>query len=85
LLLPGLGCKEDVNVEELIRRPFIELLDRIATYRGEGNQAGQQAFFRRRSDRLRKLSESTATVTVSAANPMIALSPGNSQVKAFET
>jgi len=67
-----------VNVESLIRSRFIEILDRIGLpYRGEGNQARQQAFIRRNSQVSEKeLSESTVRSRFLHANPMIALSPG---------
>ncbi|MDS4022623.1 MAG: saccharopine dehydrogenase family protein [Candidatus Competibacter sp.] len=66
-----------VNVEELDPEPFISLLDRIGlpTDIKEIEPGGKDTFDGTVRDLETELAESTATVTVSAANPMIALKP----------
>lgn len=66
-----------VNVEELDPEPFISLLDRIRlpTDVKEIEPGGKASFDGTVRDLATALAESTATVTVSAANPMIALAP----------
>ena len=66
-----------VNVEELDPEPFIELLNRIGllTEVEEIKPDSKHSFDGTVRSLDQELSESTATVTVSAANPMIALSP----------
>ncbi len=70
--------KKMVNVEELDPEPFIEILDRIGlpTEVKEIKPGGKHSFEGKVRSLEKELSESTATVTVSAANPMIALTPG---------
>jgi saccharopine dehydrogenase-like NADP-dependent oxidoreductase len=70
--------KTMVNVEELDPEPFIEILDRIGlpTEIKEIKPDSKHSFDGTVRSLEKELSESTATVTVSAANPMIALSPG---------
>lgn len=69
--------KKMVNVEELDPEPFIEILDRIGlpTEVKEIKPDSKHTFDGTVRSLEKELSESTATVTVSAANPMIALSP----------
>ncbi len=69
--------KTMVNVEELDPEPFIALLDQIGlpTDIREIEPGGQASFDGTVRDLATELAESTATVTVSAANPMIALAP----------
>ncbi len=69
--------KTMVNVEELDPEPFISLLDRIGlpTDVKEIEPGGEGTFDGTVRDLETELVESTATVTVSAANPMIALKP----------
>lgn len=69
--------KTMVNVEELDPEPFIALLDRIGlpTEIKEIKPGGEESFDGTVRELERELAESTATVTVSAANPMIALAP----------
>jgi saccharopine dehydrogenase-like NADP-dependent oxidoreductase len=69
--------KTMVNVEELDPEPFIALLDRIGlpTDIKEIEPGGKGTFDGAVRDLETELAESTATVTVSAANPMIALKP----------
>ena len=69
--------KTMVNVEELDPEPFIALLDRIGlpTDIKEIEPGGEGTFDGAVRDLETELAESTATVTVSAANPMIALKP----------
>ena len=69
--------KRMVNVEELDPEPFIEILDRIGlpTEVKEIKPDSKHSFDGTVRSLEKELSESTATVTVSAANPMIALSP----------
>ena len=69
--------KTMVNVEELDPEPFIALLDQIGlpTDVKEIEPGGQASFNGAVRDLETELAESTATVTVSAANPMIALAP----------
>ena len=69
--------KTMVNVEELDPEPFIALLDQIGlpTDIMEIEPGGQASFDGTVRDLATELAESTATVTVSAANPMIALAP----------
>ncbi len=64
-----------VNVEELDPDPFIALLDRIGlpTEVREIEPGGPESFDGTVRDLETELRESTATVTVSAANPRIAL------------
>lgn len=69
--------KTMVNVEELDPEPFISLLDRIGlpTDIKEIEPGGKDSFDGTVRELAMELAESTATVTVSAANPMIALKP----------
>jgi saccharopine dehydrogenase-like NADP-dependent oxidoreductase len=69
--------KTMVNVEELDPEPFIALLDRIGlpTDVKGIEPGGKESFDGAVRELETELAESTATVTVSAANPMIALSP----------
>ena len=69
-----------VNVEELDPEPFIEILDSIGlpTEVKEIKPDSKHSFDGNVQTLEKELSESTATVTVSAANPMIALSLGKS-------
>ena len=71
-------AKKMVNVEELDPEPFIEILDRIGlpTEIKEIKPDSKHSFDGTVRSLEKELSESTATVTVSAANPMIALSSG---------
>lgn len=66
-----------VNVEELDPEPFIALLDRIGlpTDVKEIKPGSKASFDGTVRDLETELAASTATVTVSAANPMIALAP----------
>ena len=75
--------KKMVNVEELDPEPFIEILDRIGlpTEVKEIKPHSKHSFDGTVRALDEELSESTATVTVSAANPMIALSPGKAKSK----
>jgi len=70
--------KKMVNVEELDPEPFIEILDRIGlpTEIKEIKPDSKHSFDGTVRSLEKELSESTATVTISAANPMIALSSG---------
>ena len=69
--------KTMVNVEELDPEPFIAILDRIGlpTDVKEIKPGSKDSFDGTVRDLETELAESTATVTVSAANPMIALKP----------
>ncbi|MFZ4789347.1 MAG: saccharopine dehydrogenase family protein [Candidatus Competibacteraceae bacterium] len=69
--------KTMVNVEELDPEPFIILLDQIGlpTEIKEIEPGGKNSFNGAVRALETELVESTATVTVSAANPMIALAP----------
>lgn len=69
-------CKM-VNVEELDPVPFIDLLDRtgLPTDVLELDPAGPGSFDGEVRDLATEISQSTATVTVSAADPMIAVRP----------
>jgi saccharopine dehydrogenase-like NADP-dependent oxidoreductase len=69
--------KTMVNVEELDPEPFIALLDRIGlpTEVKEIEPGSAASFDGTVRDLATELAESTATVTISAANPMIALVP----------
>lgn len=69
--------KTMVNVEELDPEPFIALLDRIGlpTEVKEIQPGSAESFDGTVRDLATELAESTATVTISAANPMIALAP----------
>jgi saccharopine dehydrogenase-like NADP-dependent oxidoreductase len=71
-------AKTMVNVEELDPEPFIELLERIGlpTEIKEIKPGSKHSFDGTVRALDEELLESTATVTVSAANPMIALTPG---------
>jgi len=66
-----------VNVEELDPDPFIAILDRIGlpTEMAEIVPGSERSFNGEVRDLEVELAESTATVTVSAANPMIAVAP----------
>ncbi|MBK5966990.1 saccharopine dehydrogenase [Thiocystis minor] len=66
-----------VNVEELDPEPFIALLDKIGlpTEIKEIEPGRDATFDGTVRDLEQELAESTATVTVSAANPMIAVAP----------
>ncbi len=69
--------KTMVNVEELDPEPFIAILDQIGlpTEFKEIKPGSEGSFNGAVRDLQQELAESTATVTVSAANPMIALAP----------
>ncbi|MFZ1829609.1 MAG: saccharopine dehydrogenase family protein [Candidatus Competibacteraceae bacterium] len=69
--------KTMVNIEELDPEPFIALLDRIGlpTDIKEIQPGSTESFDGTVRDLETELAESTATVTISAANPMIALAP----------
>lgn len=66
-----------VNVEELDPEPFIAILDRIGlpTDVKEIEPGSAASFDGTVRDLETEIAESTATVTVSAANPMIAVAP----------
>lgn len=66
-----------VNVEELDPEPFIALLDQMGlpTEIKEIEPGGKDSFNGAVRALEQELAESTATVTVSAANPLIALAP----------
>lgn len=66
-----------VNVEELDPEPFIAILDRIGlpTEVKEIEPGSAESFDGTVRDLETEIAESTATVTVSAANPMIAVAP----------
>jgi len=66
-----------VNVEELDPEPFIAILDRIGlpTDVKEIEPGSAESFDGTVRDLETEIAESTATVTVSAANPMIAVAP----------
>jgi saccharopine dehydrogenase-like NADP-dependent oxidoreductase len=66
-----------VNVEELDPEPFIAILDRIGlpTEVKEIEPGSAASFDGTVRDLETEIAESTATVTVSAANPMIAVAP----------
>jgi hypothetical protein len=70
--------KRMVNVEELDPEPFIKILDQIGlpTEVKEIKPDSKHSFDGTVRSLEKELAESTATVTVSAANPMIAFSPG---------
>lgn len=69
--------KTMVNIEELDPEPWIAILDQIGlpTEIKEIEPGGKDSFNGAVSALEIELAESTATVTVSAANPMIALAP----------
>jgi len=69
--------KKMVNVEELDPEPFIAILDRIGlpTEIKEIKPDSKHSFDGKVRDLEQELAASTATVTVSAANPLIALAP----------
>ena len=69
--------KTMANVEELDPEPFIAILDQIGlpTDVKEIEPGGEASFNGAVRDLETELAESTATVTISAANPMIALAP----------
>jgi saccharopine dehydrogenase-like NADP-dependent oxidoreductase len=69
--------KTMVNVEELDPEPFIEILDRIGlpTEIKEIKPDSKHSFDGYVKSLEKELLKSTATVTVSAANPMIAVAP----------
>jgi saccharopine dehydrogenase-like NADP-dependent oxidoreductase len=69
--------KKMVNVEELDPEPFIAILDRIGlpTEVKEIKPDSKRSFNGAVRALEEELADSTATVTVSAANPMIALAP----------
>ena len=69
--------KTMVNVEELDPEPFIAILDKIGlpTDIKEIEPGSEASFDGAVRDLETELAESTATVTVSAANPMIAVRP----------
>lgn len=73
-----------VNVEELDPDPFIAILDKIGlpTDVKEIEPGSKASFNGTVRDLATELAESTATVTVSAANPRIALDPA-AQAKAL--
>ncbi len=70
-------AKTMVNVEELDPEPFIAILDRIGlpTEFKEIEPGSAASFDGAVRDLETEIAESTATVTVSAANPMIAVAP----------
>ena len=70
-------AKKMVNVEELDPEPFIAILDRIGlpTEVMEIKPDSKRSFNGAVRALEEELADSTATVTVSAANPMIALAP----------
>jgi saccharopine dehydrogenase-like NADP-dependent oxidoreductase len=70
-------AKTMVNVEELDPEPFIAILDEIGlpTEIKEIKPGGKESFDGSVRSLEKELAESTVTVTVSAANPMIALAP----------
>ena len=70
--------KTMVNVEELDPEPFIAILDQIGlpTEILEIKPDSKRSFDGTVRSLEKELADSTATVTVSAANPMIALAPG---------
>jgi len=70
-------AKRMVNVEELDPEPFLRILDRIGlpTEVKEIKPGSKHSFNGTVRALAKELAESTATVTVSAANPMIALAP----------
>ena len=69
--------KTMVNVEELDPEPFISLLDQMGlpTEVKEIAPGSKDSFNGAVRSLEQELAESTATVTVSAANPMIAFNP----------
>jgi cysteine sulfinate desulfinase/cysteine desulfurase-like protein len=69
--------KKMVNVEELDPEPFIAILDRIGlpTEVKEIKPDSKGSFDGKVRALKKELADSTATVTVSAANPMIAIAP----------
>jgi saccharopine dehydrogenase-like NADP-dependent oxidoreductase len=69
--------KTMVNVEELDPEPFIALLNQIGlpTEIKDIEPGGKDSFDGTVRALAQELAESTATVTVSAANPLIALNP----------
>ncbi|MCX6993957.1 MAG: saccharopine dehydrogenase family protein [Kiritimatiellaeota bacterium] len=76
-----------VNVEELDPEPFIAILDKIGlpTDVKEIKPGSKDSFDGTVGDLQKELEKSTATVTVSAANPMIALAPKPSSAKIKRT
>ncbi|MBK1724093.1 saccharopine dehydrogenase family protein [Thiocystis violacea] len=69
-------AKTMVNVEELDPEPFIAILDKIGLpTEVKEIEPGDASFDGTVRDLEQELAESTATVTVSAANPMIAVAP----------
>ncbi len=66
-----------VNVEELDPEPFIAILDQIGlpTDVKEIKPGSKDSFDGTVRSLKQELAQSTATVTVSAANPMIAVAP----------
>ncbi len=66
-----------VNVEELDPEPFIALLDRIGlpTETLEIKPGSRLSFDGTVKDIKKEIAAATATVTISAANPMIAIHP----------
>jgi saccharopine dehydrogenase-like NADP-dependent oxidoreductase len=77
-------AKTMVNVEELDPEPFIAILDKIGlpTDVKEIKPDGKNSFDGTVGVMEDELEKSTATVTVSAANPMIALNPKAKKAKA---
>jgi saccharopine dehydrogenase-like NADP-dependent oxidoreductase len=69
--------KNMVNIEELDPDPFISILDEIGlpTEVKEIKPGSKESFNGTVRDIKKELADSIATVTVSAANPMIALDP----------
>jgi hypothetical protein len=72
-----------VNVEELDPEPFIAILDKIGlpTDVKEIKPDSKNSFDGTVGALEEELEKSTATVTVSAANPMIALNPKAKKAK----
>ena len=73
-----------VNVEELDPEPFIELLDTLGlpTQIKEIKPHGPHSFDGRVMEVQKEIDGATATVTISAANPMIAVTPKAAKGKA---
>lgn len=79
-------CGRMVNVEELDPEPFITLLDKIGlpTDIMELDPARPEVFDGTVKDIKEEIAAATATVVVSAANPMIAISPVKPGANPFE-
>jgi saccharopine dehydrogenase-like NADP-dependent oxidoreductase len=70
-------CRKMANVEELDPVPFIDILDKIGlpTEYKEFKPGGKESFDGTVKSLAEELKSATATVTVSAADPMIAVRP----------